>query len=137
MWDMMKISNISVTEVPEERREKMEQIIAEDFLKLIKDFKPQIDEGKKCKQDKSKNPTPSQILVKLLKIKEKYLKRIQKKSDILTIISSILDFLIETMYTRESSKKIIANLEFYIQQKYLSKGWWTRHIFRETKSERT
>ena len=77
LWDQIKCTNIQIIWVSEEEKKKkecekfFEEIIVENFPNREKEIVNQVQEMQSPIQDKPKENTPRQILIKLTKTKHK------------------------------------------------------------------
>ena len=77
LWDNIKCTNIHITGVPEEEREKgpkknLKTIIAENFLKMGKEIVNQVQEAQRVPgRINPRRNTPRHIVIELTKIKDK------------------------------------------------------------------
>ena len=85
-WDNVKHVNLHRTGIPErEEREKgienvFKEIMAENFPDLKKETDIQVQEAQRVPNKMNSNrPTPRQILIKMVKVKERILKAAREK----------------------------------------------------------
>ena len=77
LWDNFKRSNIHIIGVPEEEKKQeirnlFEKIMKENFHNLVKDIDMQVQEAQRVPNERDvKRSTPRQIIVNMLKIKDK------------------------------------------------------------------